>query len=386
MPRPPASISEPPRPRASTASYRTYTHDAPLGRHLTRSSTITQPLPFVHPTRVEFYPEDGAGPAVWSSRASRKSRRSSVAIEFVHEHAGAGEGSAASGEFSRHARVMPKLQRPGNHLQPHILPDISFWVAIWFTFGSIAWVINGFLLFLPLLGDAGDNSSQAAAWGFVGGTSFEIGAYLQYIEAINSGHEKLFAKAIWGVIGWRHRHPSKGSDTLPADPEKDADSSTSSEEVRFRWWGMGDWREIAVSAAAIQLFSASIFWVSTLTGLPGVISGFPDDPPTAITDVLFWTPQVIGGTGFIIASFLLMIEDQKSFFIPNLFSFGWQVGFWNLVGAVGFTLCGALGYAALTKTWINYQSVLSTFWGGWGFLIGSCIQLWEVVFREPPSK
>jgi hypothetical protein len=52
---------------------------------------------------------------------------------------------------------------------------------------------------------------------------------------------------------------------------------------------------------------------------------------------------------------------------------------WNFVGAVGFTLCGALGYAAATNSKALYQSSLSTFWGGWAFLIGSVIQLYEVV-------
>ena len=84
-----------------------------------------------------------------------------------------------------------------------------------------------------------------------------------------------------------------------------------------------------------------------------------------------------------------------------------HVGVWNLVGAIGFTLCGALGYASfassgvstcfLSVTFIpnsvlfvpgqvNYQSVLSTFWGSWAFLIGSVMQLWESLWREDPKS
>lgn len=33
----------------------------------------------------------------------------------------------------------------------------------------------------------------------------------------------------------------------------------------------------------------------------------------------------------------------------------------------------------------NYQSVLSTFWGSWAFMIGSVIQLWETLWREDPE-
>ncbi len=47
-----------------------------------------------------------------------------------------------------------------------------------------------------------------------------------------------------------------------------------------------------------------------------------------------------------------------------------HVGFWNLVGSIGFTLCGALGYGAAGHPWMNYQSILATFWGSWGFMVG----------------
>jgi hypothetical protein len=181
------------------------------------------------------------------------------------------------------------------------------------------------------------------------------------------------------------------------------------------------------------MWAATIFWISTMyvqvpytplpcflisschpsTGLPGVIAGFPESSNTTITDVFYWTPQVIGGTGFIISSLLLMVEVQKKWWRPNLGSLGWcvvihlprilasliisasalryvvltyihrHVGLWNLIGAIGFTLCGALGYASLASSGANYQSVLSTFWGGWAFLIGSIVQLWEAVWRQP---
>lgn len=59
------------------------------------------------------------------------------------------------------------------------------------------------------------------------------------------------------------------------------------------------------------------------TGIPGVIPNLATSPPVAIADVFFWTPQVIGGSGFIIASLLLMVEVQKKWWLPNLTSVGW---------------------------------------------------------------
>ncbi len=33
----------------------------------------------------------------------------------------------------------------------------------------------------------------------------------------------------------------------------------------------------------------------------------------------------------------------------------------------------------------NYQSVMSTFWGSFAFMIGSVIQQWETLWREDPD-
>jgi hypothetical protein len=98
------------------------------------------------------------------------------------------------------------------------------------------------------------------------------------------------------------------------------------------------------------------------------------------------------------SSTLIMLETQKNWYRPEVLSLGWQVGcessyvlelaryrhhlvdlVWNLVGAIGFTLCGAFGYAADNASWAKYESSLSTFWGGWAFLIGSVIQWYESV-------
>lgn len=83
------------------------------------------------------------------------------------------------------------------------------------------------------------------------------------------------------------------------------------------------------------------------------------------------------------------------------------VGFWNLVGSVGFLVCGAMGYNTAER-WVD-NSAISTFWGecrhtlvrsgyellnelAWGitgscaFLIGSLLQLYEAIWREPETS
>jgi len=80
-------------------------------------------------------------------------------------------------------------------------------------------------------------------------------------------------------------------------------------------------------------------------------------------------------------SLMFMLEVQPEWYHIRPFdSLGWHVGFWNFVGALGFTLCGAFGIAQ-AQPWALYQSGCSTFWGGWAFLIGSICQWIECLNR-----
>ena len=54
----------------------------------------------------------------------------------------------------------------------------------------------------------------------------------------------------------------------------------------------------------------------------------------------------------------------------------------QLIGALGFTLCGALG-PAYGNSGAQYEASLATFWGSWAFLIGSLIQWYESVDKHP---
>lgn len=75
-----------------------------------------------------------------------------------------------------------------------------------------------------------------------------------------------------------------------------------------------------------------------------------------------------------------MVEVQKKWYIPAPRMLGWHIGFWNLIGALGFTLCGALGFAA-DRPGVEYALTLSTFVGSWAFLVSG----WAVHSVEVPS-
>ena len=77
--------------------------------------------------------------------------------------------------------------------------------------------------------------------------------------------------------------------------------------------------------------------------------------------------KVVGGVGFIISGWLFMIETQTTWYTPAPKVLGWHIGFWNLIGAIGFTLCGAAGFSSRQAA--VYTADLSTFIGSWAFLV-----------------
>ncbi|KAL9078539.1 MAG: hypothetical protein Q9157_002530 [Trypethelium eluteriae] len=135
--------------------------------------------------------------------------------------------------------------------------------------------------------------------------------------------------------------------------------------------------ELGFLASLVQFFAATIFWIAGFTALPHINSALS---PGAL-DGIYWTPQVLGGVGFIVSGFLFMLETQPNWYTPALGTLGWHIGLWNLIGGVGFTLCPAFGYC--TKSWCVYQASLSTFWGSWAFLVGSAVQWYESLQKYP---
>jgi hypothetical protein len=60
------------------------------------------------------------------------------------------------------------------------------------------------------------------------------------------------------------------------------------------------WTELGFLAGFVQLWAATIFWISGFTGLPEMQNIIMSTP--RLLNGSFWTPQVIGGCGFIISS------------------------------------------------------------------------------------
>lgn len=150
--------------------------------------------------------EVGAPDTSWQSRRSRKGRYSPVAhiianqtlSQRLPDNAHTDNDAPGSNECIVNLRVPT-----GKKLKPHFISDVTTWLAVTFTIGSVLWVVNGesvalqegpgadidagFLVWFPvLMPRLGTKTftNTAAAIGFLGGSVFELGSYLMVLEAL----------------------------------------------------------------------------------------------------------------------------------------------------------------------------------------------------------
>lgn len=256
--------------------------------------------------------------------------------------------------------------------------DISFDVAYVFTIGSVIWVINAFFVWLPLVRPDTEFKNEGLYGGgitaFIGATVFEFGSFLLMAEAVNENKTGCFGWALENAVSHEdegavskalkpskshciHHHSNKHnlvgkSHSYGMKPESDLTGRSwvwcpSKEDIRTHYL-----HSLGFLASFSQLIGASIFWISGLTALPGIY----DRMSRPITIIFFWTPQVLGGIGFIISGTLFMVETQSKWWKPAPRILGWWIGVWNLIGGVGFTLCPAFGYDE--SSWAQYQACL----------------------------
>jgi hypothetical protein len=207
--------------------------------------------------------------------------------------------------------------------------DVSYLTAVIFTMGSAVWVINAFFVWLPLVKPSAEFKGEILTAGgisaFVGATIFELGSFFLVLEAVNKNATGCFGWALEHVLGEEgqmlarftpdqqaciHHHANKMNllgrsktghvSEIPGTldgPKSRAKYGT------FKW--IPSWEElrshyvyeIGFLASAAQLLSASIFWISGFTALPGV----NDHMSPVLADVLYQAPQVVGGCGFIVS-------------------------------------------------------------------------------------
>ncbi|KAF4156932.1 hypothetical protein CNMCM6069_006228 [Aspergillus lentulus] len=382
----------------------------PLG-----SPHISGPLAFFNPTRAHFplstHPsldrETVPKPRIerlWRSRDNRKGRHALT----IHQRPPGVAGKNYPRKTMHRIAIIKGILRMFTAF-PYW--DISFWVAFVFTVGSVIWVINAFFVWLPLEDPSTEFANEVLTGGgvtaFIGATVFEIGSVLLVLEAVNENQTGCFGWAVetaskeaedeveQAVVRIKsdmdsclHHHANRHSFLTPSEARQDSHRQTAIARKRsFEWLPtLTELRthylhEIGFWASFVQLVGATIFWIAGFTGLPGIMNHMSQ----AVTNGVFWVPQIVGGSCFILSGFLFAIETQPKWYIPAIHILGWHVGFWNFIGGIGFTLCGALG-PATANSGVEYQSTLATFWGSWAFLLGSVIQWYESLDKHPVEE
>ncbi|KAK5132670.1 hypothetical protein LTR08_008714 [Meristemomyces frigidus] len=291
--------------------------------------------------------------------------------------------------------------------------DVSYLVAVTFTWGSVIWVINAFFALLPFTNPKTEFPTEVLFGGgitaFMGATVFEIGSVLLMLEAINENRVGCFGWALEQVYSEHvghgsaergvtcvspaactHHHSNKknlvGNAAVTSGEKGPATNTDGTPPGGDSWVWWPSWhelrthylRDLGFLACFSQTFGATVFWISGFTALPGIYNHLG---PTRVLNGVYWVPQVVGGIFFVISGLLFTLETQKHWWQPAPGVLGWHIGVWNLIGGLGFTLCPIFGFSVVH--WRLYQASCSTFWGSWAFLIGSLIQLYESLDKHP---
>lgn len=384
---------------------------------------FTGAIPFLNPTSARYeptqHPEGTRAPPqverLWRSRDNRKGRHAIRIDTKALPH----ETGLIVPPVTQSIPAIAKIFLRMVTYVPYW--DVSYLVAMSFTIGSAIFIVNGFFVWLPLVDKKTEFPGEitvAGGWtGFVGATIFELGGVLLILEAFNTNHTGCFGWALEtalektiedgiprhmnelrptasrcehhhanrkSFLGERHYHANDNAHSQ----RDDTGYVTSSTDGRsFRWIpSMSELRthyfhEIGFIASFILFVSATIFWIGAIVGIPGIFNHLSQ----GLTDGLYWGTTTLGGVGFTLSSLLYMLETQSKWYIPSWHVLGWHIQLWNLIGSVGFTLCGALGPAS-SNSGVNYQSSLATFWGSVAFMIGSMIQWYESLQKHPVEK
>jgi hypothetical protein len=346
-------------------------------------SSIGGPVTFLNPTQASYKhkihksptrdpvrdtttPDGTTLPATnieykWTARDNRKGRHTLVTKSPSVEHPGM---NLVTPRSTTHWRSI--LHRIWLMITFYPVWDISWCVAYVFTLGSVLWVVNSFFAFLPLIRPSSTFHNEALVGGgitaFIGATIFVVGSIFLMLEAVNENREGCFGYAVESAYdeyvdraekghgsGLKivpgnciHHHRNKtnlvGKSQSQNTPSvHDSDKQKPAKAKSWVWWP--SWNELKTHylhelgfiASLSQFLAATIFWISGFTALPGIFNNLSP----GLSDGIFWTPQIVGGSGFILSGWLFMTETQKRWWQPAPTVLGWHIGFWNLIGGIG---------------------------------------------------
>lgn len=288
--------------------------------------------------------------------------------------------------------------------------DVSWWIAVLFTIGSMIFIASGFFYWLPLEDPSSifpdESLTAGGVTSFIGATLFTIGGVLLIVEASNDNQTGCFGWALEQAFS----HDNSDTDNNDADngspPKKPAEFSLKAThcihhhgdgvhrsdvlhmqhpDANRKWEWYPSWHElrdhyfheIGFMASFVLAIGAVIFYISGIMALPGIINHLSQ----GVAYGIYWLAYLVGGILFVISSALYLIETQPTWYTPAPSVLGWWIGFWNMVGSVGWTLSASFGYCS--ASWCEYQSDLSLLWASVAFTIGSLLLWYEALDKYP---
>ena len=223
---------------------------------------------------------------------------------------------------------------------------LAWWVALLFAIGSLLFAAGGVGATWPQSAPPMLRDASLLNWVFfVGSLFFTAAAWLQWLEALN------------GDV---------------------ADALRGQSPRSWRWWG---WRphNLGYLASAVQLVGTIMFNVNTADAM---ITGMTWQE----TDLLVWTPNMVGCVCFLVASYLAYAEVSHGAgsFVPR--SVSWWIAVVNLLGSVAFqlsavySLAGPEPAAASAAFWASFYTAA----GAVCFLAGSYLMIPEIFDEDAP--
>ncbi|WPH01597.1 Hypothetical protein R9X50_00444500 [Acrodontium crateriforme] len=395
---------------------------------------------FFHPTgihtKVRFQRDSDGNESdelslLWRARDQRKGRNS-IAVPLSAT-------LSSEKQTSLPLRYTPKLKSNVKDIistAKRMATTFAYWDMSWivgftYTIGSALFVCDGFLAYGPV--KYKETWSLESKWSgplcfFIGTLLYQVGAVTAYLEAVNDGsfhgaamHKLLsnhegaerqmlddkihqffshikFTEDLESGFGAldANRSPyaspdGRGGQRLVVRPRRDGVDLGGEEDVvvnylTWRWYpSRAALRsqhvyEIGFLACAIQLFGVTLYGITGIVVLPPILSSLEPWQKLAA----FWIPQIVAALCFLIASLMFMFETQEKWWKPEIGVLGWWIGFWSVVGSIGFELIAIFGILALHggREWAEGQADIATIWGSGAYFIGSLLQWYESLSKN----
>ncbi|KAJ3045718.1 hypothetical protein HDV00_007844 [Rhizophlyctis rosea] len=312
---------------------------------------------------------------IWRSRRHRKGRplQHQQSSSFTTQPSSSVETLELGESDQALSTTQQQSQQPRFALHLWKPYNVSWWTAVLFTVGSLSWVVNGAAAFHWTDTQSTTRLSLLNASGFIGGTLFYFGGWCMYWEALNAerkAHFDITARLV-------------ESNFITSIVDLFLCKSEPLKRTEWLWIGWGEkgdgdgWRSMSFLANFSQFCGTSIFWIATWAAW-----FLPEDESTArgLYYGVYWTPQVIGAWFLTVSSIFLTLETQTAWWKPNLMDLGWHIGFWNILGSLGFFLSGVFGipFGPDDETGRQWGVNFSTYLGSYFFLLGSVLQYIEI--------